>query len=392
MSSPLRHLSPELRVLFASARSRDRDRYVREALSEPIDWQKLVLFAERERATPAVWNAVKTLPDFSPPQESGVLQNVTMVTEFRMFHLEQHLKSAVAHLGSLGIEVLLLKGAGLGLTHYGSFAERPMVDLDVLVHPERAKEAWEAMRARGWTFEGRASLESVYDRTHHHLPPLLEPSGTLTTLEVHTALHPRNSPIEMPAARVWERSRVIDVGGHRARVPCAVDQMVHLCTHYAWSHALDSAGWRTFRDLDRILSQDSVDLDDLVEEATRAHARSACYWTLRLARALVGVEVSDDLLRALAPPRLTGIGGMLERAYTFAMMPDADLMCPSETVSRAFWSLGMKPRWSGHGEIRPWHFSDLFVEQSTTALSTSKFLQHWTRIPRWGRYLARIAS
>ena len=378
-------------MLFASARSQGRDAVLREALDEPIDWSKLVLAADRERATPTVWKALSSLEEYTPPKEAGVMQNVTMVTEFRMFHLEQHLKALVAFFSTIGIESLLLKGAGLGITHYGSLAERPMVDLDILVPEAQARDAWNAVRDKGWRFETPAAFDEIYDKAHHHLPPLLEPSGTMTTLEVHTGLHPGTAPISMPAQRVWERARIIDLDGHETRVPCAVDQVIHLCTHFAWSHALDSAGWRTFRDIDRILRQDTPDPGELVEEAKRAKALTSCYWTLRLARALVGVPVTDDLLRAMRPPRLWPLGGMLERAYTFAMMPDGELGSPSVILNRRLWSLGMKPRWSGHGEIRPWHFSDMFVDETTP--STSKRLrQQWGLIPEYGRYFSRLFS
>ncbi len=391
MSSPLDHLSTELRLLFASARAHGGEELVREALSQPIDWTKLLVAADRERATPAVWKAVSAVSDYTPPKEAGIMQNVTMVTEFRMFHLEQHLKKLIGILSGMGIDTLLLKGAGLGLTHYDSLADRPMVDLDILVPESRAKDAWNAMRDRGWVFETPASLDEVYDKAHHHLPPLLEPSGTQTTLEVHLALHPRNSPILMPPKRVWERAMPINVDGHPSRVPCTVDQIIHLSTHFAWSHALDSAGWRTFRDLDRIWRQDEIDEKELIVEAEKARATSCCYWTLRLGRTLVGLPASDDLLRALRPPRLWPFSGALERAFTFAMMPDVELASPSVSLSRAVWSAGMKPRWSGHGEIRPWHFSDLFVDETTTVHGASKFVQQWRSIPHWGRYLSRLA-
>lgn len=392
MDSPLDLLTPELRALLASARSVDRGVALRSALAQPVDWDRLVAWADRERATPTLWQAISALEGYEPPEEAGVLQNVAMITEFRMFHLEQYLKKSLAHLESLGIETLLLKGAGLGLTHYSSYADRPMVDLDILVKPTDARRAWEAMRTQGWTWEGSESLEAVYDHTHHHLPPLVEPAGTGTALEVHTGLHPRSAPILMPAERVWERARVIQVGSIATRVPCPVDQVIHLCTHFAWSHMMVSAGWRTFRDLDRVLRQDPLPVDDMVDEAARARATSCCYWTLRLARSLVGVPVADDLLAALRPPGLRGVERMLERAYTLSMMPDPELVCPSVSARRMAWTIGIRPRWSGHGRIRPWEFSDLFAVTAVEPASPSRLLHQWKALPHWRRFLGRVLA
>ncbi|MEZ4417136.1 MAG: nucleotidyltransferase family protein [Gemmatimonadota bacterium] len=374
-------------MLFASARSVDFAAEIEAALAGPFDWLRLYAYADRERAVPATWKAIQAVVA-EPPPDAAPLQNVAMITEFRMFHLEQYLKRSLEHLHSLGIETLLLKGAALGLTHYDSFADRPMVDLDILVKPTDARRAWMAMQEQGWTWEGNESLEAVYDHTHHHLPPLIEPAGTGTALEVHTGLHPRSAPILMPAERVWERAETVQVGDVHARVPCLVDQVVHICTHFAWSHAMTSAGWRTFRDLDRLLRHDPLPEEEVVEEARRARATSSCYWTLRLARALVAAPVSDDLLDALRPPRTRSVGGMLERAYILSLLPDPDLACPSVTVQHAAWVLGMRPRWSGHGGMRPWDFSDLFVDPNVP--QPSRWMQQWKHLPTWRRFLGKV--
>src|SRR3989454_3864660 len=110
-------------------------------------------------------------------------------TLFRSLHLEHVLHEILATLAARGIEALLLKGAGLAYTAYASFADRPMGDIDVLVRPEQAEEAWSLFRAQGWTWPSAQWPRERYS-AHQHLPPLIQQSAGGARLEIHRDLLP----------------------------------------------------------------------------------------------------------------------------------------------------------------------------------------------------------
>lgn len=42
------------------------------------------------------------------------------------------------------------------------------------------------------------------------------------------------------------------------------------------------------------------------------------------------------------------------------------------------WTVGMRPRRSGHGAVRPWHFGDRFYETARAyGLDSPRSAQHW---------------
>ena len=58
--------------------------------------------------------------------------------------------AVVDTLQSVGIEVLVLKGAALSLLHYRDLGARPMDDIDLLVRPSELHHAVDVLRPHGW--------------------------------------------------------------------------------------------------------------------------------------------------------------------------------------------------------------------------------------------------
>jgi hypothetical protein len=338
----------------------------------PFSWELVMALAERERAVAALHEYVKTiLADGSASAPSAEqwarLQRSTVMSAMCMSHLELRLHELVAAYAAAGMTVMLLKGAALAVTVYPSFARRPMADLDLLVAPERAREAWELATRLGWRKATAEQLDPFY-AVHHHLPTLEDSHGTGLALEIHTALFPRDNPFGIAPAELWRSARPVDTGGHRALVPGDRDMLLHLCTHFAWTHALLVAGWRTFRDIGALSAAGRVDWDDVAHGLRRTPAATCCYWTLRLGRSLAGLDIPAEVLTALAPPLPPRVLGAIERYYVARLCPPRGWDARTARLPKVLWSLGIQPRWSGHGASRPWAMSELFVEHSPHAM------------------------
>jgi hypothetical protein len=380
----LASLSPEAQLLLLTAGGEKNDPAIRALLAGPLDWAKLAWLGEQERATPVLWRRLSA--SAALPGEAQQLHRMAMVSEFRMSHLESRLLSALRTLEIAGTEVVLLKGAALALTVYGSFVARPMSDVDLLVRREEATRARDALLAAGWT-SGDGKTPEFYEG-HHHLPPLIDGTGTGTSLELHTSLFFEGHPFVLTSDDIRRRAERVTVQGHTVLVPSVHDQLLHLCLHFAWSHMMATGAWRAFRDLDALLRTERVEWKEFTRLAKETRGASACYWTFRLARTLAGISVPLWVERALAPPEPEFALRRLEQHFTYDLLPTENIS-PSLWLTYTMWRAGLRPQWSGHGRVRPWDRADELLAAERPGKLKRLFL-HVRNARSWTRYARQV--
>ena len=329
-------------------------RALRDVVGRPIQWDRLMVLAARERAIVGLSAQLTRTPIHgSAPAELANLQRLALVSEFQLTSLHDRLVTLLAIFAKHHLDVLLLKGAGLAHSAYAQPTERPMGDIDLLVRPEDATRAWDLALANGWARRRDVPEERSY-ADHQHLTPLEDADGLQIGLELHTALFTHQAPFKLPPERLWEHARRITIGGHPAYVASPEDQLLHAALHFAWSHEMTFGAFRTLRDVERILAASPIDWPTLVRTARAARGATCCYWTLRLARDLTGVDVPPEVLRELSPRLPERVLRALARYYAEHALPNPDLIVSSVSLSRALWTLGVRPRAQGHGPSRPW--------------------------------------
>jgi hypothetical protein len=341
-------------LLTSAGPTSDSDAEIRRLLSDDVEWTRVFGIALQQRATMPVWRRLSAVAaDMIPDPVAGPLRRSAMVASFQQLHLRDRLVEVLRTLDGMGIRVLVLKGAALALTVYRSFEDRPMGDIDLLVDPEHAVRAQDALVQLGWQTTSDEVLDEFY-REHQHLPALRDPSGTGVQVEVHTELFFQGHPFAFPVAALWRDSRRVPFASAVATVPSADHVLLHLCLHFAWSHMAQHGAWRTFRDLHAIAAAGDIDWDAFCRTARETRGVTACYWTLRLAAELTGFAVPADVLRRLAPPGTEALRALLARHFAMAVVPLSNVGCPSARMSKWMWEAALRPRWSGHGAVRPW--------------------------------------
>ena len=390
MPAPRPLLSREAQLLLLTAAGPSNDAPLRRLLASELDWGTLGALARAEQATLIVWQRLQRLrADRLPLEIATAWRKLAMVSEFDSLRLEQRLREAVGALATRGIEVMLLKGSALAYTTYSSFADRPMGDIDLLVRPEHAREAWSVLQTSGWSPSTQWPAE--WYTGHQHLPPLVDLQAERFRLELHTELFPSGHPFRLSADALWPGAKTVRLDRHTVRVADSVQQLLYLCIHFAWLHMMQWGSWRTFRDVEATTGRADMPWERLVDLARESRATTCCFWTLRLARNLVGVQVPDDVLRALRPPLPEFFLDGCERHYALQLFP-TESRCPSVWLSRRLWELGIAPRWSGHGSSRPWQIA--WVEGANQASDSDpwprRFLRHLSRVGVSMGYLGRI--
>ncbi|MCH2171913.1 nucleotidyltransferase family protein [Myxococcota bacterium] len=382
-------LSPESQLLLLAISGHGDDRKIQCALQQDLDWLKIQALTRHEKAALLLWRGLEKIGNKGVPEEhAAALEKLAQIWRFKLLHLESLLHRTLDVYSKRGIEVLLLKGSGLAYTAYSSFEERPMYDLDILVQPEQAKEAWILAREDGWVWDSARSPLPQFD-DHHHLPPLDDPQRTGGSLEIHTDLCRPGHQFRFSAREMWQDAREISVGGHKVRVPSLHHQILHTCIHFAWGHAMRRKSILTLNDVETFVNCGEVDWSELVDQARETRADTCCYWTFRLARKTAGIQVPEEVLEALRPNVPEFALNRFERHFALHMFP-SEVRCPSVLAGKSIWQLairrgeceemellgvGRKPKKSPPGS-----FQDL-LQRSSNQLQSLR---------GWGRYL-RVA-
>lgn len=381
-----RGLPPEARLHLAAALGDAGDAAFRAVLDagEPIDWDALLALTTRDRAHAAMWARAQGAEGV-PADARERLRRLSMVAAFRQGRLEGRLADALDVLAAEGVPVLLLKGAALAAGVYGSFAARPMADLDLLVPAHAAARAQHRLRADGWTPAADAGLDALY-AGHHHLAPLVDAAGSGVVLEIHVQPLPRGHPFAFGAREMWRDAVPVRVAGHASLAPSAVHQVLHLCLHFAWGHALRSGAWRTLRDVRTLAERAAPDWAAFAALARTARAASCAYWTLRLARELMDAAVPPYVLDDLRPRGPEAVLARLRRHFAAALFAGAE--CPSPWLAQRLWEMAIQPVSQGHGAARPWQRDADFTAAGVARGDAAR--PSWRDVSGWRRWLTAV--
>ncbi len=360
---------------------------------DPVpDWTRLLQVAWDAGAAGALRDHVRRHRQGTVPSAvERTLACLTLERDLRMRTLQRRASDSIAVLRSAGIEVALLKGAALATTLYGSFASRPMNDVDLLVHSDQAEEAKRLMLLAGWERDPELPDDVVY-ASHHHLAPLIDARGSRSRLEIHRTLLPAGHPFALPMADLWAAMRPANLAGNPVVVLAPTHHALHIAIHFAWSHTMREGAWNAFRDLGAMERAGMIDWVELVRVATHARAASCCYWTLTLARALANLHVPDDVLAALQPNASGARLRRLERHFAGVLLR-RDATQLSVRLDRALWSIAIQPREHDHGDVRPWLVSAELTPariRHETSSRTDRAIRHASRIARSGACIARL--
>jgi hypothetical protein len=292
-------------------------------------------FAERNRVAPIVAHSVL---DAFPDQSSLSLEpwaDIHASSAQRMHVLMEQLDLVARRLAECGIRMIALKNAGIARAIYPCAACCPMGDLDVLIDRDHFHEAHAAVLQAGYQLASRSSIEPA-DVEHGLISGGTEYVKHVDGEEVWLELQWRavagrwvRRDQEPPTRALLAASR--DVAGSAVRVLSAVDNMLQVCLHTAKHTYVRAPGLRLHTDVDRLTTYDPPDWETLVERTNAMHVRTPVFFSLALARALLGTPVPLDVLEKLQP-------SSIKRQTVVRWLRAVDVFEPDE---RKFNRLGM---------------------------------------------------
>lgn len=386
------------RVLVLSAGPPVADPVIRDLCAGPrFEWPGLLERAERQGITGALWRRLRRI-GVAPADDAGTAawQRAALRADHRTLLAGVAGDAVLEVLAGAGLRPVVLKGGALARAVYSHRADRPMLDLDVLLPREVLPEARRRCEEAGWVPALQAGDEEArtFFGAHQHEVPLRDPR-TGAQLELHSELFFEGHPFAPLAAdRVLTRA-VFGAAGLAPGVgmPSDDDLLLHLALHFAWSHVMSSGFWRACADLSALVAAGRIDWDAVPSRAREARAETALFWTLHLAGELAMVPVPAPVLRALragfVPDALVG---PLTRHFAWHCT-GAPGSCPSVALARGLWRAGLRPARSRHGGALPWQREHLFPGYDTVPTPTTvgeRWRHAREQVPRFIRYAAAL--
>jgi hypothetical protein len=342
--------SAEARLVFALATPQAD---LEELAAAVNDWGRVLQLASHENALIALSDGLRQLKHQTVPANvKRQLAVLSLDRESRMVRARERLEQLLVMLNRANIEVLLLKGSALATTVYGSFRDRPMGDVDILVRAEQVDEVRALTLSLDWAIDAEVPDDFSYGM-HQHLPPLRDLTGTGVRLEIHRSILPARHPFRFNEDEIWKAACPVSVGAGQAFVMHPEHHAVHVAIHFAWLHMMRQGAWNAFRDLQALVRAGALDWKQVASMATHMGASSCCYWTLRLGHVLAGLSVPDAIMQELRP-RLPELARRAITRHFVNGVERNDATCPSVRLDQALWGLAMQPDRHGHGDVRPW--------------------------------------
>ncbi|PIQ81601.1 MAG: hypothetical protein COV76_08085, partial [Candidatus Omnitrophica bacterium CG11_big_fil_rev_8_21_14_0_20_64_10] len=245
-------------------------------------------------------------PELFDPAMREALEAIRRAEAPRALHWTDRLLDLLDRFERAGVRALPYKGPALGRLLYGSPADRPFGDLDILVTP-RDLPAAERI-ARGAGFRRRWALtprqERAFLRSSSHLELIL-PGEPPVPLDLHWSPLAEHFSVPFDTEGLLEHSGWMDLGGRRVRAFRREELFLLLSIHCV-KHRFERLNW--LKDLDRLLRlEGGLDGKGLLEPARRLRVERLLGVCLRVLARGLGTPLTPELERAAAARPAAGI-------------------------------------------------------------------------------------
>jgi hypothetical protein len=201
---------------------------LREAAAAFDEWQRTVEFESATMAEQRLLVAISyrmpegVLPAIDRARLTGVERKLWTQSRVKLRATE----SAFAALAALGIEFMVLKGAGRAVVDLADLRGRYASDVDLLVRPQDYVRAVECLRAAGWDYLSGGAPRRISETAGINLK-----QGKHGEVDIHQYPHHQLTLGDHTAEALWARASRHDFLGYTVALPSATDQLVIAFAH-----------------------------------------------------------------------------------------------------------------------------------------------------------------
>lgn len=262
-------------------------------------WKGVIKQAERRGLTPWLFYCLKTRGLYTclPPTIQEDLLKAYYLNLWKNSRILGELAQILTAFQTNGIAVMVLKGAHLAESIYRDIALRPMLDVDLLIHPTDLALSLDLIQKRGYTLEARKAASGI---GQHHVV-YVSPKGV--TVELHQELTSSPDHFGISIEEIWQQAQSTILSGVHVSVMPPAPLLSYLCYHTAYHHVYGHLALRGLCDIGQVIRYYDIQLDweKVCHYAYRWKIRNGVYLTLLLAKRLLGANVPDLALQAIVP-------------------------------------------------------------------------------------------
>lgn len=299
-------------------------------LTQDHAWQEAMRFARAQRLLPLL-HAQLSMQDIHPPQEVAAAIKDSYYRHM-LFNTRYYraMLDIIRSLQTLGLDLIVLKGAFMSANIHQNPAVRRSADLDILVRSDDLEAAARGLRALG--YEQTSPINSDGNDQEmplrsHHLPSFQKEGSPL--VEVHFNLAPPSGPFLIDIDQMWQRARAVDIDHVSTLALDPIDLLLHICIHASYHHAF-SYGLAQLYDIVAAIRHygPGLDWDMFVTRAHQWRAAKSAYIALLLAQGLLDADVPRDVLLGLCEEdldddlRTWAVGQVLAERTTWGEMEE----------------------------------------------------------------------
>lgn len=262
------------------------------------------------------WDAAEEVHSIISPALKKALPNMKLPSRWNEAEKNtasriQSYMDALDHASNLlareGITLLALKNSGIARGIYPQLAACPMGDIDVLVDKSDFRKAHSILAKNGFKLKFRCpfeedSIEAAEEGGGAEYAYAL-PNGENLWFELQWRpvagrwIQPDQEP---KAADLIKRS--VAIPGSNARLLSPEDNLLQVSLHTAKHTYVRAPGYRLHTDVDRIARHYEIDWGLFCGRVIELKLRTATYFSLSLAKELLGSPIPSNVLGKLRPP------------------------------------------------------------------------------------------
>ena len=284
---------PELELLLRIAGEAITGEPAANHLQAEPAWDRLLQLAELHGLEPFLLRWIRRARVSAPVEFSERLSRNCAEIAGRNLALGKELVQVSRELGAQGIEHLVYKGPLLAQMLYGSLALRPSRDIDLIVRPEQAKQAFAALEKIGYVEKDNLSARQRSAMIRFASEQCL--ARERIEVDLHWRLAPAATMRRVDVDAIWRRAVPMRLFDAELPAPAPEDLFLALCLHageHAWSQL------SLFCDLGRLLEvTPGFDWEILRSQVRDANTRRTLDVTLLLLANCFGVSVPQKMLR-----------------------------------------------------------------------------------------------
>jgi len=281
-----------------------------------LDWSYIIQKCYIHRLLCRLFNHTKYSLEL-PKHYLHLLQNDYDLANYRSFNQQKEFLNVLKELKNNGINSILLKGVYLSEKCYQSLAERPFVDMDILIQKEDASRIFKVLKELGYiqgSYNRKTQKVDIIDQNRltgyevelQHYGEFVKPNESKLLdcfkIDVHHRLNTVFDSFGYDINDLFERAVEDDISGVPFLRLSNEDFLMHLISHLYW-HTLSireiikgrDIRLLNYYDIYLFLKKHPVNWSALIERAEKYGLNNAFYYVLYHCQLIYGNLIPEDI-------------------------------------------------------------------------------------------------